>query len=122
VARIEAQVLQRRTVWAGESCGYGASFVATADTEAAIVNLGYADGYLRGFSGRGRALAGDAELPVLGRVSMDLVALGCDAAPHLAEGEWVELDYDLPRAAAASGLSQYELLTTLGQRFARRWI
>jgi alanine racemase len=122
VARIEAQVLQRRTIRAGESCGYGASFVASTDTEAAIVNLGYADGYLRGFSGRGRALAGSAELPVLGRVSMDLVALGCDLAPHLAEGEWVELDYNLPSAAAASGLSQYELLTTLGQRFARRWI
>jgi alanine racemase len=33
---------------------------------------------------------------VLGRVSMDLVALDCDAAPELKEGEWVELDYDLP--------------------------
>ena len=58
---------------------------------------------------------------MLGRVSMDLIAVGCDAAPDLREGDWVELDYDLPDAAAASGLSQYELLTCLGSRFERRW-
>jgi alanine racemase len=121
VARVEAQVVQRRTIRAGESCGYGATFVADRDTEAAIVNIGYADGYLRGFSSTGAAFVGEFALPVLGRVSMDLVALDADAAPDLSEGEWVEMDYDLPTAAEASGLSQYELLTTLGSRFERRW-
>jgi alanine racemase len=121
VARVEAQVVQRRTIRAGESCGYGATFVADRDTEAAIVNIGYADGYLRGFSSTGAAFVGEFALPVLGRVSMDLVALDADAAPDLTEGEWVEMDYDLPTAAEASGLSQYELLTTLGSRFERRW-
>jgi alanine racemase len=121
VAHVDAQVVQRRTIRAGESCGYGATFVAEADVEAAIINIGYADGYLRGFSSRGWGYAGEISLPVIGRVSMDLVALDCDAAPQLAEGEWVELDYDLPSAAEASGMSQYELLTTLGSRFERRW-
>lgn len=121
VAHVEAQVVQRRTIRAGESCGYGAKFVADSDTEAAILNIGYADGYLRGFSSRGTAFAGEFALPVLGRVSMDLIAVGCDAAPALAEGDWVEIDYDLPTASEASGLSQYELLTTLGSRFERRW-
>jgi alanine racemase len=121
VARIEAQVVQRRRIRTGESCGYGATFIAAADTEAAIVNIGYADGYLRGFSSRGTAFAGEFALPVLGRVSMDLLALGCDAAPDLKEGDWVELDYDLPTASEASGLTQYELLTTLGSRFERLW-
>jgi alanine racemase len=122
VARVEAQIVQRRTIPAGESCGYGATFVAREDTEAAIVNIGYADGYLRGFSSHGSAFAGEYALPVLGRVSMDLIAVGCDAAPGLREGEWVELDYDLPSASKQSGLSQYELLTTLGSRFERRWV
>lgn len=122
VARVEAQVLQRRTIRAGESCGYGATFVADEDVDAAVVNIGYADGYLRSFSSRGAAFAGEFALPVLGRVSMDLVALRCDAAPGLAEGDWVEMDYDLPSAAAQSGLSQYELLTVLGSRFERRWV
>ena len=122
VARVEAQVLQRRLVPAGETCGYGGTFVAREDTEAAILNIGYADGYLRGFSSRGSAFAGEFSLPVLGRVSMDLVAVSVDAAPGVSEGDWVEIDYDLPSASAQSGLSQYELLTTLGSRFERRWL
>ncbi|MES2002456.1 MAG: alanine racemase [Pseudomonadota bacterium] len=122
VARIEAQIVQRRTIRAGESCGYGATFTATADTEAAILNIGYADGYLRGFSERGCAFVGEMALPVIGRVSMDLIAVDCDAAADLKEGDWVEIDYDLPTASEQSGLSQYELLTTLGKRFSRRWV
>jgi alanine racemase len=122
VARVEAQIVQRRTIRAGESCGYGATFTASADTEVAILNIGYADGYLRGFSAHGVAFAGEFALPVLGRVSMDLIAIDCDAAPDLKEGDWLELDYDLPSASEQSGLSQYELLTTLGHRFERRWV
>lgn len=121
VARVEAQIVQRRTIQAGESCGYGATFIADRDVEAGIVNIGYADGYLRGFSSRGSAFVGEFALPVLGRVSMDLIALRCDSAPALKEGDWVELDYDLPTASEASGLTQYELLTTLGNRFERIW-
>jgi alanine racemase len=122
VARVEAQVVQRRTIPEGETCGYGATFTAHEDTEAAILNIGYADGYLRGFSSHGSAFAGEFALPVLGRVSMDLIAVGCGAAPGLKEGDWVEIDYDLPSASKQSGLSQYELLTTLGDRFERRWV
>jgi len=121
VARVEAQIVQRRTIPQGESCGYGATFVAKEATEAAILNIGYADGYLRGFSSHGSAFAGEYALPVLGRVSMDLIAVGCDTAPALKEGDWVEIDYGLPSASKQSGLSQYELLTTLGSRFERRW-
>ena len=120
--RVEAQVVQRRTIPAGETCGYGATFHAKEDTEAAILNIGYADGYLRGFSSTGSAFVGEYALPVLGRVSMDLIAIGCDAAPQLREGDWVEIDYDLRSASKQSGLSQYELLTTLGSRFDRRWV
>jgi alanine racemase len=122
VARVEAQIVQRRTIPAGESCGYGATFVAREDTEAAILNIGYADGYLRGFSSHGSAFAGEFALPVLGRVSMDLIAVGVDSAPGLSEGDWVEIDYDLPSASRQSGLTQYELLTALGSRFERRWV
>jgi alanine racemase len=122
VARVEAQVVQRRTIPEGESCGYGATFTAKEDTEAAILNIGYADGYLRGFSSQGSAFVREYALPVLGRVSMDLIAVGVDAAPGLKEGDWVEIDYDLPNASKQSGLSQYELLTTLGARFERRWV
>ncbi len=121
VARIEARIVQRRRIEAGARVGYGGTFVAEGPCELAILNIGYADGYLRGFSNSGRARIGDGFAPVVGRVSMDLTAIRVDATPELAEGDWVELDYDLPTAAAQSGLSQYELLTTLGSRFGRTW-
>lgn len=117
----EAQILQRRRVAAGETIGYNATYTAPRAMEVAILNLGYADGYLRCFSNKGRARAADAVLPVVGRVSMDLTAICVDAAPHLGEGDWVAMDYDLPETAALSGLSQYELLTGLGARFDRVW-
>ena len=115
----EAQILQRRSVAAGETVGYNATWTATAPTEVAILNIGYADGYLRGFSDRGTAEGGT--LAVLGRVSMDLVAVDVTSREDLREGEWVALDYALPTAATLSGLSQYELLTGLGSRYARVW-
>lgn len=121
VAHVEAQVVQRRRVEAGGKVGYGGTFTAERTCELAILNIGYADGYLRGFSNRGRARIGGTWAPVAGRVSMDLTAIRVDAAPDVAEGDWVELDYDLPEAAVQSGLSQYELLTTLGMRFKRNW-
>ena len=121
VVRPEAEVIQRRTVRAGESVGYGATWVADRDTEAAILNVGYADGYLRCFAGNGAAVAEGVRLPLIGRVSMDLITIDCSALPHLREGDWMALDYDLPSAAAASGLSQYELLTGLSDRFERAW-
>jgi alanine racemase len=123
VVSVEAQIVQRRRVEAGGGVGYNATFTAEEPCEIAILNLGYADGYLRAFSGKGRArAAADGPwLPVAGRVSMDLSALCVDAAPEAKEGDWLELDYDLPGASAQSGLSQYELLTLLGPRFERVW-
>ena len=121
VARIEAQIVQRRRIEAGARVGYGGTFTAGERCELAILNIGYADGYLRGFSSTGRARVGGGFAPVVGRVSMDLTAIRVDDAPDLKEGDWVELDYSLPEAAAQSGLSQYELLTTLGSRFERSW-
>jgi alanine racemase len=122
VAFPEAEIVQRRIIKAGETCGYGATWTAKGDTEAAIVNIGYADGYLRCFAGKGAASIGGKTLPLIGRVSMDLIALDASAAPELAEGDWVTLDYDLPSASEASGLSQYELLTGLSERLGRYWI
>nr|WP_208401936.1 alanine racemase [Sphingomonas oligoaromativorans] len=120
VALVEAELIQLRTVPTGETVGYGATWTAPRDSRIAILNIGYADGYLRGFSNVGRVRAGDAWLPVVGRVSMDLLAV--DATGHdVGEGDWLALDPDLPDAARRSGLSQYELLTGLGRRYQRRW-
>ena len=119
VARPEAQVIQVRDLQPGDSVGYNATFTATVPMRVGVIGIGYADGYLRCWSGKGKMLAGDARLPVLGRVSMDMTVIDLAAAPAVSEGDWVALDYALPAAAAISGLSQYELLTALGSRFPR---
>jgi alanine racemase len=121
VVRVEAQVIQRRRIVSGDTIGYNRTFAAGREMELAILNIGYADGYLRSFSNRGRAPIGDAFAPVVGRVSMDLTAICVDDAPAVVEGDWVELDFHLPSASEQSGLAQYELLTTLGSRYRRIW-
>lgn len=119
VAYPEAAIMQLRDLSPGESVGYNATYTATHAMRVGVISIGYEDGYLRCWSGQGQFRSGPAILPVLGRVSMDMTVIDLSAAPHLREGDWVSADYALPQAAAASGLSQYELLTLLGRRFAR---
>lgn len=115
VAHVEAALIQRRELNAGDRVGYNGRYIATAPMDVGIVSLGYADGILRAWSGQ--ALRhGSAELPILGTVSMDMVVCDLRQAPDLQEGDWIELPYDLPTASQATGLSQYELLTVLGRR------
>ncbi len=114
-----AAIVQRRRVCAGASIGYGASYVATRDIDVAILHIGYADGLLRCFGAHGSA--GNGRFPIVGRVSMDLIAIDVSAQPDLQEGDWIEIDYRLPETAAHTGLSQYELLTGMGTRFERVW-
>lgn len=117
VARPMAAILQVREVAAGDTLGYNATFTAPAPMRVGTIALGYADGYLRRWSGKGVMLAGERRLSVLGRVSMDMTIIDLSCAPELREGDWVEAQYALPEAAVISGLSQYELVTSLGRRF-----
>lgn len=119
VAYPQAALIQLRQLSLGDSVGYNAMFTADRAMRVGVISLGYADGYLRCWSGRGAMLHNGARLAVLGRVSMDMVVIDLTDAPHLAEGDWVDVPWSLPEAAATSGLSQYELLTALGRRFKR---
>ena len=111
-------ILQTRLLEAGETVGYNATFTAPHPMRIGIVSLGYADGILRSWGGA--ALRhGEGRLPILGKVSMDMIAIDLAHAPELNEGDWVDLPYDLQDVAQHTGLSQYEALTLLGNRFAR---
>jgi len=120
VVRPAAEVIQRRTVPTGGTVGYGATWTAAAPTAVAILNIGYADGYARALGPGGAAHAGDIRCPVIGRVSMDLLAVDVTEA-DVGEGDWLALDFDVAGAAERCGRSQYELLTGLGRRYQRRW-
>lgn len=119
VARPEAAIMQVRSVQPGEGIGYNSTFIADRPVRAGVIALGYADGYLRCWSGQGAMESNGRRLPVLGRVSMDMTVIDLSAAPDLGEGDWVTAQYSLPEAARTSGLSQYELLTVMGRRLAR---
>lgn len=121
VAGLAARILQLRDVAMGDTIGYGATYTAARPMRIAVVALGYADGYPRSLSNAGAALVGDAACPGVGRISMDLAAFDVtDADPALlAEDEYISIDFDLARTAAASGRTEYELLTGLGARYAR---
>ena len=119
VAAPEAALIQVRDIAAGEGVGYNATFIAPRAMRIGVISLGYADGYLRAWSGKGVLRSMDRPLPVIGRVSMDMTVVDLSAAPDLREGDWLRADYDLAEAVATTGLSQYELLTLLGRRFTR---
>lgn len=141
VASLAAPILQIRDVPAGASVGYGATFMAARPSRIATLALGYADGYARGLSNAGWALAaardgpgdgpgdgprdglGDNRVrcPAAGRVSMDLSSFDVTDAPGLTEGDWLDVPFDPELMAAASGRTSYELLVALGQRFDRVW-
>lgn len=121
VAKPEAAILQTRSLNPGDTVGYNAQFSAQSTMRTGVVSLGYADGFLRSRGGEGsHLLHGETRLPILGKVSMDMIVVDLSNAPNLLEGDWLEAPFHLPDAAQHSGLSQYELLTTLGQRFKPR--
>ncbi|MFD1765804.1 alanine racemase [Sphingorhabdus buctiana] len=121
VAYPEARILQVRDLPAGSPVGYNYTYVAKSDIRVATVAIGYADGYVRALSNVGTALVGGVELPVIGRVSMDLVTLDISNAPSLSENDWVTMRFNLDAQAKLSGVSPYELLTGMGSRSDRHW-
>ena len=125
VAKLTAQVLQVRRIDKGESVGYAATFHAKRPTMIATVALGYADGFPRAASNRGAALIGATRVPLVGRVSMDLITLDVSALEICPRpGDEVELLGDtvtLAEVADAAGTNEYEILTRLSPRIPRRY-
>jgi alanine racemase len=112
---IEAPILQVRDVEAGETFGYGATFTAAAKMRTATVALGYADGFLRSLGGRGNGFLEGARLPILGRVSMDLVIIDVSGCDNVRPGVMVEFlgpNAPLDDVAHLAGTAPYEILTT----------
>ena len=122
VATFEAPILQARVVPRGESIGYGGAYVAKDTTRIAILAAGYADGVPRAAHPRGAVWFDGALRAMLGRVSMDLIAVDitdCDAARPGAMMQILGPDLPIDDAAAAAGTTAYELLTRIAPR-ARR--
>ncbi|WP_238858165.1 alanine racemase [Faunimonas pinastri] len=128
VVTAEARVLQVRDVPAGEAVGYGAVQTVHRDSRIAVLGAGYADGYQRAASAVGprnaRVRIGNHIAPLLGRVSMDLMAIDVTDLPEeeVRPGVWAELfgpHVAVDSVAAAAGTIGYELLTGLSRRATR---
>src|SRR3546814_13424908 len=121
VVRLQARILQVRPIDAPQAVGYGATHRATGPARIATVAAGYADGYLRSLSSHGHAWVAGHRVPVVGRVSMDLLALDVtDITPADARpGDWAELSSaehgfaPVTREAVTFGS---EFLTSIGAR------
>lgn len=123
VATLTAEVLQVRNVPAGESVGYSRGHVADHPLRIAICATGYADGVLRASSPRGAVWLGGGLRPILGRASMDVIAVDVTGF-DVATGDRAELfgsSRMLDEAAAAAGTIAYELLTSVTPRVERRY-
>lgn len=127
VVRLLARILQIRAIDAPQTVGYGATHRATGPARIATVAAGYADGYLRSISSRGHAWVAGHRVPVVGRVSMDLLALDVTevAAEAVRPGDWAELlnaEQTVDALAAEAGTISYEILTSLGARYHRVYL
>ncbi len=125
VATVEAAILQVRRVPTGGAIGYGATFVAETPMTVAIVAAGYADGVPRAAHPRGAVWFAGERRRLLGRVSMDMVAVdvtGCAQARPGAMMEFIGPNLPVDEAAAAAGTTAYELLTRLSGRAERRYL
>ncbi|NDV00955.1 alanine racemase [Pseudoroseicyclus tamaricis] len=122
-ARLDLPVVQCRTLTAGEVVGYGNTWQAERETRLATINCGYADGMLRSASGGGLTLWYDgAPCPAVGRVSMDLITV--DVTDLGRDPEYLSLicpESRIDDVADAAGTIGYEVLTSLGSRYQRRY-
>ena len=127
VVSLQARVIQVRAIQAGTSVGYGASFVAPRAMRIATVGVGYADGWPRWLGDVSAAFAGETRLPIVGRVSMDSMTIdvGALADGALRLGSLVELigpHQTIDDVALQAGTIPYEILTSLGRRYDRRYL
>jgi len=129
VVQLQARILQIRDVAAGQSIGYGASYVTERPARIATIACGYADGFLRALSGpSGKpgpvGFIGDHTVTVVGRVSMDLITVDVTDVPakEAVRGAWVEVlgaRTTIDDLTDRAGTIGYELLTRLGRRVQR---
>jgi len=129
VMSLRSRITLLKRVHAGETLGYGCTYEAAREMTVAIVPVGYADGYARGLSNRGRVILRGRVAPVVGRISMDLTLVDVTDFEGVGVGERVTLlgadeglllpAEDLARTA---GTLSYEITCGISARVPRRYV
>jgi alanine racemase len=123
--RLEVPVLQVRHIPPEQTVGYGASWLALRPTRVATIAAGYADGLPRAINGKAKGVIRGNSVPMIGRVSMDLITLDVTEVPEAAAGDMVEIigpSQDADVLSRICGTIGYEILTSLGNRYERRYL
>lgn len=127
VMTLRTTIAQIRDVAAGTPISYGRTFTAPRDLRMAVLPIGYADGFSRGLSGKVSFRLHGQDVPVIGRICMDMCMVDITNVPDAKVGDELTLfGYDedgvrvpVERLAAASGTISYEILCTLSKRITR---
>ncbi len=132
VISLQAPIIQLREIEAGQCVGYNGQWTAKRPTRLATIGVGYADGVPRALMATDTRPGGEAMVlgrrcPFAGRVSMDLIVIDVTdvADPALAPGTLAELlgeSIGVDDMGARAGTIGYEVLTSLGRRYRRRYI
>ncbi|WP_363509033.1 alanine racemase [Burkholderia sp. LMU1-1-1.1] len=125
--RLQAKILQTRTIGPGEQVGYGHGYTAPTRRRIATLSIGYADGWPRQLSNQGVAAIAGQRVRQVGRISMDSVTLDISelGEDQALPGELADLIWDdqpVDAVAATAGTIGYEILTNLGPRIARQYV
>ena len=128
VLALRTRIMMSKWVAPGETLGYGRTFTAARPTRVATLPIGYADGYPRALSNRGRVLVRGQFAPVVGRISMDLTLVDVTDVPDVAAGDTVTLigadgTQELPaeELARTADTISYELTCGISQRVRRHY-
>ncbi|WP_270729752.1 alanine racemase [Shimia sp. Alg240-R146] len=122
VTSLSIPVIQIRDVAKDETVGYSNTWIAERDSRVATISAGYADGLIRAMGANVDVFANEIRCPVIGRVSMDLITVDVTDAPEEPKTlELLGLHQSVDTVAEAAGTIGYEILTSLGARYYRRY-
>lgn len=122
VVTLDVPVIQIRDVAPGETVGYANSWSARSPSRIATISAGYADGIIRAMGPNAQLHMGSSAVPVVGRISMDLI--GVDVTGLAQEPETLQLigrHQSIDTVAGFAGTIGYEILTSLGARYSREY-
>ena len=124
----KTRILSLRDFGANQALGYGATYVTKAPAHVAVLPVGYADGYNRQLSNRGRVIVREHYAPIVGRISMDLTLVDVTGIPGVAVGDEVillgagdGLSVDALEHAELANSTPYEILCNISKRVPRRY-
>jgi alanine racemase len=124
--QIKGKILQIRELKTGMSVGYNGIWTSKKPSRIALINIGYADGYLKLNNNIGKAHLNGEIVPVIGKVSMDMIAIDITGPnfDKICPNDEIELigsNITLEMASEVSTLGHYELLTGIGHRFHKNY-